>query len=242
MSSKHTADIDHLVVIPDDPADIVPLAAIDRPRGDVDQALDEMFGEVDDEGPGATDAFLLAGGAVAVIAAQIAALPAVVLVGGLAGLGLGSVLPIRSGFRRLQAKRRMGRMTALIGQGHLLDTQHPVARELVTVHRQAFAAAELMSAPERLRTRSAAHALVVEVATLLDGHRPTTDAEVGYANERLATLRTLAAVANDTRGERGPNERRAQVHARETVESLAGDSAIHQAEQLIDDLGCHPDA
>ncbi len=233
---RRPADVGHLVVVPDDPGPLLPLSQVDAERTDVDEVLDDMFGEVDDDGPGITDAVLLTGGAAAVIVSQVVVLPAIVLIGGIAGLALGSVLPVRSGFRRFRGRQRDAKIQSLIGDDHLLDVRSPDVNDLVAAHRQALALAESLSEVERLRVGNVAHGLVIEVAMLLDGHNISSDTEARYVADRLQALRNLLAVLGDAVANRTNPERNATVEARIKLDDESQGTAIDEAEWLAEDL------
>lgn len=223
------------MVVPHRPGPLLPLAQVDGTRSDVDEMLDDMFGDVDDDGPGVTDAVLLTAGTVAVVASQVIALPAMVLFGGLAGLGLGSVLPIRSGLRRLRGNRRNTKIQSLIGEGHLLDIRSMPIRELVAAHHQAFTVSDELPEVERIRLHHAAHGLVTEVAMLLDGHEITTGLEKRYATERLDSLRSLLVVVAEASADPDDQRRHATVEARIQLDDVTG-TAIDEAALLAADL------
>ncbi len=230
-----TTDGTHLVVVPASPGPLVPLAQVEGARSDVDDVLDDLFGDVGDDGPGTTDALLLAGGTAAVIVSQIVPLPTVVLVGGLASMGLGAVLPIRSGLRRLRGRRREAKVRSLIGEGRLLDTRPVVVQDLVAAHRVAFTISENLTEVQQMRVRHAAHGLVTEVAALLDGHQLEGDTETRYTSDRLNSLRSLLAAAAEPSPDPDRERRRAIVEARIELDGVTS-TAIDEAALLAADL------
>lgn len=233
--STGRGDIKHMVVVPDDPAPIVALASIDGTRTEIDAALDDMFGEVDNDGPGVTDAVLLAGGSAAVIASLVAALPGFVLIGGLAGIGLGSILPIRSGLRQVRERKRTATIASTVGDGHLLDTRSRVVAETVRLHGEVFAAADSLDEPHRVRMRNVAHGLVVEIALLLEGRDVELPIETTYVAERRDALRSLlAACGNVATGRTG--ERQAMAEAQVLLDGQASNTALSEAADLAAEL------
>ncbi len=236
VSAGRITDISHLVVVPAKPGPLLPLAQVDRNRSEVDEILDDLFGDVDDDGPGTTDAVLLAGGAAAIVASQVVALPAIVLFGGFAGVGLGSVLPIRSGLRRLKGKRRDSKIQSLIGDGRLLNKRPAPIKELVAAHQQAIAMSDDLPEFQQIRVRNAAHGLVTEVAMLLDGHELSTDAEDRYATDRLDSLRNLLVAVEELKRKPDDGLRQASAEARMQLDAEVGSTALDEAALLAADL------
>lgn len=219
------------VVVPVRPGPVVELRGLTRTRDEVDDVLDEVFGTPDDRGPGPVDALLVAGGLAALVAGLAGAAGTVVVVGGVAALALGSVLPIRSVSRRLGAMRRGRRVRALIGDGLVLRTDHPSVRALLAAE-AAVRSARVAPATFQ-RSNTIAHAAVYEVASLLAGRSPATDDEVAYVDERARALRSLADALTDPQaGDDDADRRRSLVEARREVERIDGASSVTDAERL----------
>lgn len=209
------------------------LAEIDRPRNEVDIVLDDMFGEVDSEGPGPTDALLIGGGACAAAAALIAGWPAAVLGAGLASIGIGSILPIRSTIRRGKKLAQGRKVRKLIGDGQLLDASVVPTRQLASKHNAVIDAVDPDTALG-VRVRSIAHGLVEEVASLLEGHPPASAGQERYVAERVAALDELDRALQAAPVDGADHD--AAVDARLAVESHADRSALTEAAELTQDL------
>lgn len=222
-----------VVVVPSQPGRLLSLADIDRPRGEVDLVLDEMFGEVDTEGPGLTDAVLVGGGTCAVVASLIAGLPAAVLGAGIASIGLGAILPIRSVIRRGKQQRQSRKVRDLIGDGQLLNVSAASTREMAARHDSVLALTDTDSALG-VRVTSIAHGLVEEVASLLEGRPPSTPGEEQYVAERSAALVDLNTALQEASKQTADID--AALAARLAVESHADRSALTEAAELTRDL------
>jgi hypothetical protein len=203
----------------------------DRPRDDIDVALDDVFGAPDDRGPGTADAVLVAGGGGVVLAGLLASWPAIAVVAGGAAVGLGLILPVRSSWRRVTARRRDGARIARRADGTLLRADGELVGALVTQHELVRDRAATLSTVERLRVESVAHAALREVATLLGDREPTGAAEVEYVSARLTALTALAQAAAASGTDRATN-----VAARHEVEQLGG-SSLDDAAALVNELG-----
>jgi hypothetical protein len=234
---KPDVDLRAAVIVPARPGPVVRLGDLERGRDDIDELLDDVFGEPDDRGPGLVDAVLVVGGLGAIIGGQAASLPTAVTVGGAAALGLGAVLPLRSLWRRVGSARRSSRLQSLLGDGLLLRTDHPSVEQLLAAHQRLLSVtAQLASAP-RARVHDVAHAALLEAASLLGGRLPGAQVEVDYVAARAHALEDLAATVADPRvGDGEPDRRRALVEARREVEQLAGSSSLTDAADLSREL------
>lgn len=224
------------VIVPARPGPLIRLQDAILSRDEIDDALDDLFGEPDDRGPGPVDAVLVAGGVGAIIAAQAASLPTMVTVGGAIAVTLGAVLPLRSLARRVTAARRARRLRSLLGEGALLRADHPSVQRLITVHSRVLSASAALAAAPQARVHGVAHDALLEVASLLAG-RPPSGAEVGYVDARTDALEQLEVAINDPRARDGEaDHRQAMVEARHEVEQLAGDSSLTEASRLSREL------
>jgi hypothetical protein len=231
-------DVGSMVVVPKRAAPLLRLSDVDRGRDETDDLLDDLFGEVDDRGPGPVDAVLVVGGSAAVAAGLAVALPVVVTVGGVAAVGLGAVLPLRSLWRRVGSARRSRRRRSLLGDGALLRTDHPSVVHLLAAHQRLLTVSDALAASPRRRVHDIAHGAVLEVASLLGGRVPGTEAEVDYVAARTRALGELAQVVADPRvGDGEAEKRRALVEARSEIEQLAGGSSLTDASDLARELG-----
>jgi hypothetical protein len=237
--NERQADVDvrSMVVVPARPGPLVRLQDLDRGRDEIDELLDDVFGEPDDRGPGPVDAVLIAGGAGAVIAGVSASLPTVVTVCGVAAIGLGAVLPLRSLWRRAGSARRSSRLQSLLGEGALLRVDDRSITQLLAAHQRLLAASVSLAPAPRARVDDVAHSALLEVASLLGGRAPSTESEIEYIAARTRALGELAIVLADPRvGDGERDRRRALVEARREVEQLAGSSSLVDASDLSREL------
>src|SRR4051812_6983339 len=103
-----------LVVVPARPGAVTRLGDVGGRRDDLDELLDDVFGEPDDRGPGPVDAVLLVGGAAAIVVGSVTSAPAAVTVVGAIAAALGAVLPARALWRRVADGGRSRRLRALV--------------------------------------------------------------------------------------------------------------------------------
>jgi hypothetical protein len=230
-------DLRAAVIVPARPGPPVRLRDLERGRDEIDELLDDVFGEPDDRGPGAVDATLVVGGLGAIIGGQAASLSTVVTVCGAAAVALGAVLPLRSLWRSVGSARRASRLQALLGDGVLLRTDHPSIEQLLAAHQRLLSVTAPLATAPRARVHDVAHAALLEVASLLGGHPPSAEVEVDYVAARTHALEDLAATVADPRvGDGETDRRRALVAARHEVEQLAGGSSLTDASDLSREL------
>jgi hypothetical protein len=175
-------------------------------------------------------------GGILVLASQLASWPIAATLAGSAAIALGLVLPIRSLGRRLGSRRRSARVREAIGDGLLLRVDHPIVESLVDACDAVDTAAHGVTGPSKAQMTQVAHAAAVDVASLLDGRRPTTTAELDYVRSRVDALRELVAVAAAAGDVDERARRTAAVDARAEVDEAAGRSTIGEIEQLTDRL------
>lgn len=236
-------DLRAAVVVPARPGPIVRLQDLERSPDDVDELLDDVFGEPDERGPGPVDAVLVVGGLGAIIGGQAASLPTIVTVGGAAAVVLGAILPLRSLGRRLGSARRAARVKSLLGDGMLLRTDHAAVEQLLKANQQLASVAAALAESPQARVQQVAHSAVIEVASLLDGRRPVEQVEIDYIAARTRALTDLAAAVADPRvGDGDADRRRAVIDARHEVEELSGTSSLTDASQLSRELLGNDDA
>jgi hypothetical protein len=237
VNERRSDDLRAAVVVPARPGPLRQLGDLERNRDEIDDALDDVFGAPDDRGPGVVDGVLIAGGAAAVVVGQVASLSTAVTVAGVVAVALGSVLPLRSLWRRAESTRRDVRVRAMLGDGVLLRTDHLEVGRLVDAHDRLLEASERLAPVPRARVVQVAHAALREVATLLVGHPPADAAELEYVTTRTRALDDLAATVTDPRvGDGDADRRRAVVEARREVEQIAGGSSVTDAADLSRDL------
>ena len=229
-------DIDpsFVVVVPTRPGPLEPLATAGRDRDDIDDLLDDMFGDPDERGPGVADGVLVAGGVGALVAGTVAPLPGIVAVGGAVAVALGAVLPIRSGWRRLRGRRRRVERESKLARGVPMRVDHDAVTKFVAAHERLTAAARTVEPSERLRMESVAHAAAYEVASLLAGHRPRSAAEVAFVGARTQALGELTDVLAES-GDGDAIARQARLEARLELESQGG-SSLTDAAALVEEM------
>jgi hypothetical protein len=243
-----------VVVVPRQPGPLSPLGGRARPQDELDVLVEDMFGESTDEGPGVFDLVLLGLGAAISVWAFLSGAGMGWTALGVILVVLGLALPARSILRtyRSRSARRVRRRA--IERGYLLDASAPSTGALVDAYEQLAEVAEGSASPLAEQTVTAAHAALVEVATLLDGSAPVTDAEIAYVEKRTAAVRTASArliradrVRARARGARtradedetmAQRRRRADAvtRAREELESTHRMSSVDQLEALNDVL------
>jgi hypothetical protein len=169
-----------IVVVPHTPGPLIRPGTAKRQDG-LDDLIDELLPDTD-EGPGPMDAALVAGGAALVGWSVIGSPPVAATVAGLAAVGLGCILPVRSTWRWFARRRRQA-----AGAGGIpLHIGHPALARLVA----AYEALDGLAATTE-PARAAAHGAVLEVASLLDGRTPASEAESRYVGARVAAVEDL---------------------------------------------------
>jgi hypothetical protein len=243
-----------LVVVPRQPGQLAPLGGGDRPKDELDELVDDMFGESTDEGPGIFDLVLLGLGAAITVWSFVSDAGTGWTALGVVLIVLGLALPARSvlrAYRSRSARRKRRRATE---RGYLLDTSAPSTGTLVDAYERLSEVADGSASPLARQTVMAAHGALVEVATLLDGTPPVTDAEVAYVEKRAVAIRDTTArliradrtyarargaTARTDEDETMAGRRRradAVTRAREELESTHGMSSVDQLEALNDVL------
>lgn len=234
---KSDVDLRAAVIVPARPGPLVPLGELGRSRDELDELIDDVFGESDDRGPGMVDAVLVLGGGGVIIAGLAQSLPTVVTVCGAAALALGAVLPLRSLWHKGRSARRTSRIQSLLGDGVLLRTDHPSVEHLLAAHQELLRVSAPLAITPRARVHDVAHVALLEVASLLGGRPPGAQREVDYVAARTHALEDLAATVADPRvGDGEGDRRRALVEARHEVEQLAGTSSLTDAYDVSREL------
>jgi hypothetical protein len=182
-----------VIVVPWSPGALIGLNPEKRPdRDELDELLDEVFGEPTREGPGAFDVAMLIGGAGLVVATEVAGLSNGLLVLGIAAIGMGLILPTRDLWQRLIRRRAGRQLQTSLAQGLPLSLGHPATQSLVSAYQQ-ISAADLSTA-FGLEALEVAHLAMIEVAGLLQGRLPSGAAEQEYVATRTRALTDLAKV------------------------------------------------
>jgi hypothetical protein len=248
---------DELFVVPRLPGPLRPLSRAPRPEDDLDAAIDDLFGESTTERPGPFDLALLAIGVGLFVWAIVAHPDGIVLVGGIATLVLGSVLPLRSLGRVMRARRAQRKRRRAQQRAYVIDASAPATTGLVHAYQALFDAADQPGVLLADDARSAAHGAVVECASLLDGAPPSADAQVDYINKRTEAIQRLTkeltrqharfqtAAHADAEATRRDAEARATAvtQARNELESADRSDSLHELDvltaQFKDDDGAH---
>lgn len=229
------------VVVPKRPGALLVAPGEVAERDDVDEFLDDLFGEPTSNRPGTADVVLVVAGGAGVLAGLVGWLPGgVAVLGGLL-LALGLVLPLSAFGRALGRRRQAQEVTQLMGTGTLLATSHPLTAELVDGYRRVYA--HLDPGPEpAAEALTAAHLALLEVAGLLRGRPPYGQAEEEYVARRAEAVTALAADLDAARTAaaaqaiaQGPLEeevRAAKVQALEEIETWMGDSSLDRLARL----------
>jgi hypothetical protein len=213
-----------VVLVPAEPGRLVRPG---RRSGDgLDDLIDELLPDTD-EGPGPTDVALLTAGAAVMAWTVFGSPPAVATVAGVAALGLGSILPLRSAWRWRSRRRR--------SSAARLRTDDAGVARLVA----AYEALDQLPATTG-EALAAAHGALLEVASLLDGRTPASDAERRYVAARVAAvealvtaLREIEAAGPVADGSPAPE---LVVEAREELDALGGVSALSRLGDVTADV------
>jgi hypothetical protein len=226
MTAAGRTPVPRLLVVPAEPGPLADLAPAPR-----DAEADE---EVVERPPGWLDGVLFAGG-LALIAWGSLALDSTGVIAVGAGLAaLGSVVPVRAAWRRVEDAGRRRKEAALRGSGTVLDAGDPQTAELVAAYDALLDAAHLLDSVHAREAAAAAHAAVSETAALLAGGRPETPRQAAYIVKRV---RAIAALTDAITGDdaRPDPLREARTDAHEALENM-GASSLTELAELTDAL------
>jgi hypothetical protein len=188
MDAENTSRHSELLVVPHRPGPLIELPP-ERRRDEIDDVLDDLFGEAPRDAPGPFDAVLIVGGAALAVTALIADLATWLLGLGVACAAFGLILPLHHAWTRLVRARSLRRVREVMGQGTPLDVGHPEARRLTdSYHRVERSAADGLATD----VLDPAHLALLEVAGLLRGRPPESPAERQYVAERADAISRLA--------------------------------------------------
>jgi hypothetical protein len=163
-----------------------------RPRDEIDEVIDELFGPDPGGSPGKMDALLVLGGCALLLWSLLGLHSTGVTVFAAVLIFLGSVLPIRGVWRKANTWHVARRRQAVSSRGIVLNAAHPLTRDLVSAYEQLLEVADQRSAPFKSDAVSAAHLALTESAALIGDAGPTTASEVEYVERRVAAVRELA--------------------------------------------------
>jgi hypothetical protein len=235
-----------LVVVPTRPGPLIrPRGPARRSRDDLDELVDELFPDTA-EGPGRTDAVLLAAGCVLVAWGLLTGVPALLVVGGISAV-LGLILPLRAAWRRAAGRLDQRRQTALSRRGTPLWVGDPVLQRLVASYDQVVVAAGDLPADLAGSVVATAHGAVADVATLLAGRTylsALSDQERSYATTRAMALRDLEVALAEHRqpSRRAPDPPSGTVvEARDEVDQLAGTSSVTRLTEIAAEVRARDD-
>jgi hypothetical protein len=162
-----------------------------RPRDELDDFIDELFGATTDEKPGLFDAGLIIVGLVLAAWAVILGGPSIALWFGIASFVLGLALPVRAALRRYGWSRSGGLRRRIIDGGLLLDASHPATVALIDAYAHLIQMSCLQGTGDPKRAVAAGHSAVVEVATDLDGQAPGSPAKIRFVAMRQEAIEAL---------------------------------------------------
>ena len=219
-----------IVVVPHRPGPLVTLsgdsaAAGRRSPDDLDLLIDDLFPDTE-EGPSWFDLALAAVGVGLLAWGSVAGGPSWAIGLGVVALALGAILPLRWAWRTVVARRESRRRSALLAAGVPLDVSAASTARLAAAH-----AAALASLPSADPAMAAAHAAVLEAATLLAGRAPSTPDEQSYVDARASAIESLTAALLDRPAASGPDASLV-LEARAELDALTGSSALTRLEDL----------
>lgn len=228
-----------LVVVPMRPGPLLDLPTeIPRQRDELDELLDDVFGEPTREGPGLLDIVLITGGFALAVAAELAHLSMAVAVLGATMAGLGLVLPARALWQRRARRRAKHRVDEVLQQGLPLNLGDPATTQLAAIYQRVV---ELSAATDAVGADAleAAHLAMVEVADLVGGRPPRGAAEKEYVLTRVRALENLAQVLVqpspsivDQNEDAGSAVRDAAVAAIRQLEERSGGGSVARIEAV----------
>lgn len=232
-STGDTSDREPVVIVPRGPGPILRPRSPSRPEDELDELIDEMFGQTTDEQPGRLDVVLLVGGVVIAIWGVITASLGVVLLAGLLIL-LGAALPARSALRAYHRRRLAAERRRAAAEGHPLDVSDPSVAALVDAYEQLCSIAERSTSDLAQPSVLAAHLAVAEAAVMLEGRPPVGEADRRYVEVRTAAITEVAlGLATSPR-----HDDRLQPRGQDaSVAARSAKVAVREALEASTDLG-----
>ena len=236
-----------VVVVPHRPGPLVPLDRVRPPRerDDLDDLIDELVPDID-EGPGPFDLALVATGAGLLAWEAFGTAPSIVAAAGVAALGLGLILPLRTAWRRLRRRGEGRRRAEVLDRGVPLVVSSPGVATLVDSYTELVGLTERITPSIATPALAAAHGALAEVATLLGGRVPASEREIGYVRTRakavaelVATLRPSAravAGAPDEAEHHSDVGTDAVLSAREELDAITASSSVDRLDELTAEL------
>ncbi len=182
------------ILVPRTPGRLLPVdQRAHRQRDDLDQMVDELFGEPTEERPGRLDAALVILGLAVLGWGLISGQSSDVFFLGSAVILLGLVLPLRSVRQRIRSRKAARAEDALQARHDVLDAADPTVLDLTTSYAELAAASSLPGVSHGSEALAAGHQAVAEVASLLEGRSPVVPAEVEYVRKRTDAVRRLTS-------------------------------------------------
>ena len=237
-----------VVIVPRRPGLLREYQTTQRPRDELDEFIDELFGAATEEKPGRFDLLLVITGAVLIAWASLLDGPAPALWFGIGAVVLGLALPVRAALRMYGLNRSGGLRRRILDGGTLLDASHPATVALIDAYGRLIQMSCLQGTGDPQRAVTAGHMAVVEVAKGLDGQPPASPAKVRFVAVRTEAIETLtrqmlrshdrwAAQTADLpldAGGGGSGEPATQRF--ESLNALSGSGALAELEKLNDQL------
>ncbi len=228
------------VIVPHRPGPLITLDSVrsQRKRDDLDELIDELFPDID-ERPGVFDAGLAVLGVGLLVWSWVGEAPGVLTVLGVVALLLGGILPVRAVWRRARQRREYRRRAAIVGKGLPIDVSSAQASALVGAYEELLDLCARSTTEGHAPAIAAAHAALLEVASLLTGRKPRSERERGYVDKRavavaelVSELRRLEA-AHDLSSDPPTSRVDALVDARDELDAIAPLNAVSRLEELI---------
>lgn len=240
-----------MVVVPRQPGRLRAVGGSGRTRDELDELIDDIFGQSTDERPGIFDVVLIGLGVVLLAWSLVLGGPDLATWIGLFAVLLGVALPLRGAVRGFGRRRTRAARERAVAEGYVLDTSHPATAELAAVYDRLCDAARLPNVQEPSRIVAAGHLAMVEVATLLKGAPPFAPEQVTYVARRTEAMRSVtsgllagherwvaeATAANQSAAAEDREWAAALTAAREELESTARTGSLSELDQLRGQVG-----
>jgi hypothetical protein len=237
-----------MVIVPRRPGLLREYQTRQRPRDELDEFIDDLFGATTEERPGRFDAALVAIGLVLVAWAGFLGGPALATWIGLAAVVLGLALPVRAALRKYGMGRSVGLGRRVLDGGLLLDASHPATVALIDAYAQLIQMSCLQGTGDPKRAVTAGHLAVVEVAKGLDSQPPASPAKAHFVAVRTDAIQALtrqmlrshdrwaAQTAIEPAGVEGAGVDQTAASPFEPLNALSGSGALAELERLNDQL------
>lgn len=233
---------ERLLVVPRTPGPLIDPDGRSKQRvpDEIDELISDLFGPEPEASPGRVDVILLVLGVALAVSGQVVLDSGVVTAVGAVMAVLGSILPIRSAWRRMKRMLLARRRRAATARGRVLNVGHPLTQDLAEAYEALLAAVAGSTVPFRNEALYAAHLAVFESASLLAGDVPSTTAEATFLEKRIDAITTLTRAVGDFEApeatvdaerEERALERAARARASEELESM-GMSSLNELREL----------